>query len=328
MSSTARFSRFAWLTLGYVLLVILWGAWVRITGSGAGCGQNWPTCQGEVVHRPESVEALVELTHRLTSGLTLVLVAILVVWAFRLFPAGHRVRGGAVASGAFLLIEVLIGAGLVLFGLVGDDDSVARAVVMSLHLVNTSLLTGALALTAWWSRDPAGLTWSGRPLWRWLTAAAVAGLLLVNASGAVTALGDTLYPVERSSGAAALFEGSATEAAGVRHFLVQLRIFHPFLAIAVGLYLLALAASALLDASSRLALRRWGWALGTLVVVQLAAGWLNVLLSAPGWMQILHLLLAKLVWLALVGFAFQALRESAPGPAWARAPLAYTPKRA
>ena len=44
-----NFTRFAWLTLGFLILVILWGAFVRATGSGAGCGNHWPLCNGVVV---------------------------------------------------------------------------------------------------------------------------------------------------------------------------------------------------------------------------------------------------------------------------------------
>ena len=64
----SRFSRYAWGVLGANLLVILWGAWVRITGSGAGCGEHWPDCNGQVVPRDPGVETLIEFTHRATSG--------------------------------------------------------------------------------------------------------------------------------------------------------------------------------------------------------------------------------------------------------------------
>jgi heme A synthase len=74
-----RFEKYAWFVLGVNLLVILWGAYVRATGSGAGCGSHWPSCNGEVIPRSPSSETMIEFTHRLTSGLALILVAILLV---------------------------------------------------------------------------------------------------------------------------------------------------------------------------------------------------------------------------------------------------------
>jgi len=149
--SLTRFAKFAWFTLGFNVLVILWGALVRATGSGAGCGRHWPDCRGALVPLSPTVETLIEFAHRATSGLALLLVSILVLRAVRAFPRGAPVRAGAWASLAFILVEALIGAGLVLFELVGENSSAARAVVIALHLVNTLLLLGALALTAWWA---------------------------------------------------------------------------------------------------------------------------------------------------------------------------------
>ena len=188
----AAFVRYAWFVLGYTLLVILFGAWVRITGSGAGCGEHWPTCHGDVVHRPEATETLIEYTHRLTSGLSLLFVIGLLVWSRR-FAKGHLARSAGVGSMVFILTEALIGAGLVIFGLVGDDDSVARAVSMSLHLVNTLVLTACL-LAAVYAGRTTTMTRMRRPSG---VALAIGGiLLLISLTGAVTALGDTLYPVD------------------------------------------------------------------------------------------------------------------------------------
>ena len=149
-SSEAQSSvaRFAWGVLAFNVAVILWGAWVRLSGSGAGCGSHWPLCDGEVIPTAPSVEKAIEFTHRATSGLALVAVAALAVRARRAFGRGSAARRSAAWALGFVLIEALLGAGLVLFELVGADDSSARAVVMPLHLVNTLLLLGALALTA------------------------------------------------------------------------------------------------------------------------------------------------------------------------------------
>ncbi len=301
-SAARRFVPFAWGTLGYTLLVILFGAWVRITGSGAGCGQHWPTCHGEVIHFPQSVETLIELTHRVTSGIDGILALALMVWARRAFPRGHLARHGAVLALVFVGVEALLGAALVRWELVAEDDSVARAVVMSIHLVNTSFLTGAMALAAWASthpESPARIHSAG--LGKWL-AAGIVGLLLVSMSGAVTALGDTLYPAEAQSLAGRIGEDYGP----LSHFLQRVRIFHPVLAVVVALYLVHMVTT-VVDRCGGDDLRPWAKATLVLVLIQIGAGVVNIFLSAPGWMQIVHLGLAKLLWIAVVLLAANAL---------------------
>ncbi|MBV9958983.1 MAG: COX15/CtaA family protein, partial [Acidobacteria bacterium] len=144
-----RFAAYAWGVVGYNLLVIVWGAYVRASGAGAGCGSHWPLCNGEVIPHSKGIETLIELTHRLTSGLSLLLIVGLAVWAFRAFQKGHPVRRGAVLSLLFILTEALIGAVLVRRELVAGNASLSRAVVMSIHLINTFTLLAFLALTAW-----------------------------------------------------------------------------------------------------------------------------------------------------------------------------------
>lgn len=306
----ARLARYAWGVLAYNLLVILWGAWVRVTGSGAGCGSHWPMCNGEVIPRTPTAETVVEFTHRLTSGLDLVLVAALVVWVFRVFARGTAERRAAAWSGVFLILEALLGAGLVLFELVAGDTSAARAPVMSLHLVNTMMLLTFLARTAWLaSGGRTGASWRGaslRPLWL-----ALGGLILVVITGGIAALGDTLFP------ATSLAEGLRQDIAAGAHFLVRLRVLHPFVAVAASVGVLAAVAGAAARVrTDRMRLLAGG--VGGLVIAQLVAGVLNVALLAPGWLQLVHLLLADVVWigLTLVLFEVQAVGE----PAGAEAP--------
>src|SRR5256714_12976957 len=144
-----RFAAFAWFVTALTLAVILWGAYVRASRSGDGCGAHWPLCNGTVVPDATHAKTLVEFAHRATSGLAFLFVVGLVAWAFRAFGRGHAARKAAVASGVFIVTESLIGAGLVLLRLVADNASVARALYLSVHLVNTFLLVAALALTAW-----------------------------------------------------------------------------------------------------------------------------------------------------------------------------------
>lgn len=301
------FARVAWLVLGYTLAVIVFGAWVRITGSGAGCGQHWPTCHGEIVHRPQSIETVIELTHRVTSGLSLVFAVGLLGWAFKRFRKAHPARTASVLAVAFLLVEALLGAGLVAFGLVDDDDSIARAVVMAIHLTNTCVLMGALAAAAWTGVD--GLDrrpQRPRGSEGWLLGAALIAVLLVSMSGAVTALGDTLFPVAADG---TVREHIAGDRSVTAHFLQRMRIVHPILAVGVGLYLLwlaiALPATAGLERDATV--RRLGNLVAGLVLAQLCAGVANIMLSAPGWMQLVHLALATCLWTAVVVLALAVL---------------------
>jgi protoheme IX farnesyltransferase len=88
-------SRYAWGVLVWNVLVALWGAYVRATGSGAGCGAHWPTCNGEIIPRAPQVETLIEFTHRATSGLAFLAVLALLILALRTLPKGHPARFGA-----------------------------------------------------------------------------------------------------------------------------------------------------------------------------------------------------------------------------------------
>ena len=294
-----RATAFAWSVLAYNLLVIAWGAVVRATGSGAGCGSHWPLCNGEVVPRGASVETLIEFSHRATSGLALLAVVALLVVAFRVFERGHPARSGAVASMILMLAEAGIGAGLVLFELVAENASMARALFMATHLGNTFLLLAALALTAWWAGGGAPVRLARRGTLLWLFALAFAALLVAGMSGAVAALGDTLFP------ASSIEEALAQDFSTTSHLLLRLRVLHPILAVVAGA--LVLVAVGTVRAVGQLGATRWAFWLRILVFVQLAAGFINVWLLAPVWLQIVHLLLADLLWIALVLTAASSL---------------------
>src|SRR3984885_1242835 len=168
--------RFAWVVVGYNVLVILEGALVRATGSGAGCGNHWPLCSGQLVFGTPALATIIEFAHRSMTGIDTVLILWLLVWAFRAFPKHHAVRLGAALSSIFLITEALIGAALVKFGLVVNDASPARAAVLSLHLTNTLTLLACLTLTAWWAGHPR-IRPAGRAAWMsWGSLAAVAVL--------------------------------------------------------------------------------------------------------------------------------------------------------
>lgn len=299
-----RFANYAWGTLAFNIFVILAGAYVRATKSGAGCGNHWPLCDGQVIPRSPQLTTLIEFSHRLTSGIALLLVIGLVIWAFRAYARGNRVRRAAGASLILIILEALIGAGLVRFELVAQNESALRAVIISLHLANTFLLLGALALTAWWASGHDPIELGGPGPRAWLLGAGIVGVILIGVSGAIVALGDTLFP-SRS-----LTAGLQQDLDTTAHFLIRLRVVHPIIAIAVGIYLIILAAYFGLPHPS---LKRPAQILIALVIIQLLAGGVNVMLLAPIWMQMAHLLLADLTWVALVTFTASALtRQNTP----------------
>ena len=273
--------------LAWNVIVVLWGAFVRASGSGAGCGSNWPTCNGVVIPRAPQTATLIEFTHRMTSTVALLAVAVLCFWALRSFQKGHPVRRTAVLSMLFLLMEALLGAGLVLFEYVGRNASVGRAIYLSAHLVNTQLLLAVLTLTAWFTGRETNQRRSG-PI-----VAALPLALLVSVTGAIAALGDTLFP------ATSLTAGLQQDLSTTAHFLLRLRIFHPVLAVCAAIFFGLLAISVIRNSTSAED-QRAAWAVALLVVVQLYAGAMNVLLLAPVWLQIIHLLLANCLWIALV----------------------------
>lgn len=288
MTSVARF---AWLVLGYVIVVILWGAYVRATGSGAGCGSHWPLCNGEVVPWAGDAATFVEYSHRLSSGLALLAVVALLVWTFRQHRPGHPARAGAVWSLVFMLTEAGVGAGIVLFELVADNASFARAMFMAVHLVNTFVLVAWLTLTAWWLSGGATLRLRDHARSAALACAAAGALLVVGVSGAVAALGDTLFP------ASSLAESLRADLSVTSHLLIRLRVLHPVLAVG-GVLLLLTVLRRLSSEDARAAFL--GRATGALAVLQLALGLLNVILLAPVWMQMVHLLVADLIWIGFV----------------------------
>lgn len=298
-----RTARAAWTALVLNLGVIIWGAFVRASGSGAGCGAHWPLCNGEIIPHSARIETIIELVHRATSGLALLAVAWLVYEAFRRRPASSALRGAAIGSAVFILGEAAIGAGLVLFRLVADNESMARALFMGAHLVNTFLLLGALALAVHFASGGGSLDLRARPRVTTLLFAALGAVILAGASGAVAALGDTLYPSRT------IADAIAQDLSPAAHLLIRLRVWHPVIAIAAGV-LAVLAARlggrfhpAAVDARAVL------W-IEVLVAAQFAAGALNVVLLAPTWLQLVHLTLADLVWLALVFYGARLLRGS------------------
>src|SRR5262245_4448302 len=302
-----RFAKYAWFVVGYNLLVIVWGAYVRASRSGDGCGSHWPLCNGEVIPLSPTSKTLIEFSHRATSGLALILVIVLLVWAYHFFERKHHARVTVTLAMCFMLTEALIGAGLVLLEYVAENKSMARALWMSAHLINTFLLMAMLSLTTWLALTVARARIRNQAAINWIFGTAILGTLILGVSGAVTALGGTLFPVS------SLAEGLKQDLSPTAHVLIRLRFFHPFIAVGVGAILIA-AARIAVTRRSGVWTKKFSTALIALVLIQLLAGLINLLLHAPVWLQLLHLLLSDLIWISLVLLAHTALAEPAPEP--------------
>lgn len=300
----SRFAKYAWFITIYNIAVILWGAVVRATGSGAGCGNHWPACNGEIIPHPENIEVIIEFGHRLTSSFSGVLVIIMLVWAFRI-TMEHRqkfVRWMAVMTFIFIIIEGGLGAALVRFEWVTNDTSPERAFVVALHLANTLVLLAFMTLTAWGaSHDEPIQTNSNQKIRNGMIVGLVAYIFL-SAIGAVTALGDTLFP------AASLYEGIQQDLNPSISFLVQLRIWHPIFAIIVSAYLYAFGYYVLKQYDDE-GTERLIQLMFMVIALQVGGGFLNVILLVPVWMQIVHLLIADTLWIILVLFSATVLTQ-------------------
>jgi cytochrome c oxidase assembly protein subunit 15 len=298
-----RFALYAWTTLAVNLLVILWGAYVRATGSGAGCGGHWPLCNGVVLPRAPAVETVIEFTHRLSSGLALILVLVLFFSARRTYPSGSRIRSSSAAALAFMVLEALLGAGLVVFELVAGNTSVMRAAAGALHLTNTFFLLASLSLTASWSSRPIAGVRRRPPLARVaLFALGLLGVLLIGITGAIAALGDTLFP------STSLLVGFQQDIEPGASYLLRLRGLHPLIAIGVGLYLIVILR--FLRSRAHI-LPTLSAGLLAIIFLQLTAGAVNVVLLAPVWLQLIHLLLADGLWIGLVVYFDRVLFSGA-----------------
>jgi heme a synthase len=286
--------RFAWGLLAYNVPVILWGAVVRATRSGAGCGDHWPLCNGVVLQTNPRLATLIELAHRLSSGLTLPLVLLLVFWTFRSTVAGHLARIASIAAVVFTFNEGLLGALLVVLRLTAENRSPARAVYLSLHLANTLLMLGALTLAAHFlSRSEAFTRRTIRFTQLPLAITGITATLLLGVTGTLAALSDTLFP------ATSLTAAFAQDFSASGGWLLRLRILHPFTAVIAGLFICWL----LMRSFGRPSERKLALLVLGLLLLQFALGLADVTLLAPVWLQIVHLLGADLLWIALVVLA-------------------------
>ncbi len=283
-------SGYAACVLAFMVLVILEGAVVRATGSGNGCGNHWPLCNGEVIPHHPRIATMIEFAHRSLTGILSTLVIGLIVWVFVARDPGTRVRRATKWVGVLLVTEALLGAVLVKGAYVEKNASDMRVFVQCIHFTNTMLLVAALALTWWWARERVRVVAGAEA--RSVAWVSVVATLVVGATGSVAALADTLFP------APSLRAGLMEDFSATAPLLVRMRWVHPAAAL-VGVVCVGW-----LYARARGTAVVW---LGVLVVLQLVLGVGDVLLLAPTWMQVLHLLGADLYWIALVAVAAEVV---------------------
>ena len=285
-------ARFTWFVVVYNIAVILWGAYVRATGSGAGCGSHWPLCNGAIFPATAQTQTVIEFTHRVTSAVSLLLVVLLLIWCRRRTVKGAWPRYSATAAAALLFNEALLGALLVLIDRIGGlDRSAAHAVFLCLHFGNTLLLLAALALTAKWlsSRDPR-FSSVARPHQMMSAGLGLVSVMVIGMTGSLASLGDTIFPSD-SLRHALMQDFSASS-----HILLRLRLFHPVAAVVGSTYVFWLLWSLWRKQDHS----PWMFILAAALITQIALGAMNVILLAPIWLQMMHLLVAEMVWILLV----------------------------
>lgn len=302
----SKFAKFAWFALGYNLLVILWGVFLRATYSGDGCGQHWITCGGEAIPSAPQLKTLIEFSHRVTTALAGVVVLVLAAWAViswarRRFPKGEKYWKFALFSLFFIIVEGAIGGGLVLTGNTAANWTPTRPIWTIGHLINTFILVAFLALTAWSASGGKLVRQSVKPKVKLILAICLAAILLSAISGSMAALTNMLFPSQTVA------EGLAKDFAESSHYLLRLRIMHPISSILTGVLLFFVAGWMKKEYSNNANVAKWSKLLSIFVVIQIVFGAATLLLLAPIVMQLGHLLLADLLWISFVLMSASAI---------------------
>lgn len=288
------FSRFLKILIIYTLLVILWGAWVRISHSGDGCGDTWPLCQGRLIPEAEQQKTWVEYTHRLMSGLYGLFVLGLYLWGKKVYTTLHPARKAGLFTLLFMCTEALLGAKLVLFKLVGTDSSFFRLFAISLHQINSLLLMGSTLVWMLQSQLPLSSTHGNsfhfkKLSYIWL-------VILIATTGAWAALASTLFPTS------SLAQGWAEDLSAHSHFLLKLRIVHPLLALIAGTCIAVFFWRRYQSASSP-ELQKKALQNSVFFSVALVFGILTLLMLSPIWMKLAHLAIAHGIFISIVYYA-------------------------
>ncbi len=296
------FAKYAWFVLAWNILVILWGVFLRASKSGDGCGQHWLTCNGEVFPSAPALKTIIEFSHRITSSLDGLLLIVLLVWAFVVWRRQRsaesvRILRMAVGSFVFVVIEGLLGAGLVLTGNTAENLTPERPFWMAAHLVNTLILLVFLTLTARNASGGKAINLGVAGKYKAAILLGFGAILVVGITGSIAALSHMIFP----SGTIA--EGMAKDFSPTSNILLRLRLLHPITAILTSVFLIFLTGWLTKESGKDKLVVRWSNIISILVLAQIAFGSLTLLTLAPIVMQLGHLLFVDAIWISYVMFA-------------------------
>lgn len=263
----------------YTLLVILWGAWVRISHSGDGCGNHWPLCGGTLVPTENLQKTWIEYFHRMMSGLYGIFVIILYfkIKKMKFSKWTHRLN---LALFFLMISEALLGAILVKKELVTMNDSILRLIVMSFHQLNSFVLTGVTFLLYYFIKHENSLMQDAKShdskiqQQHWLLIL----FLILPITGAIAALSTTLFPT------ISLWQGIAEDFQHNSHLFIRLRVLHPAFALITTTTFISWC---FYNGRSRL---------GGEFLIALAVGVITLLTLSPTALKLTHLLIAHLLW--------------------------------
>jgi cytochrome c oxidase assembly protein subunit 15 len=273
---TRRYTFVAWTAAAATYLLIVLGAVVRITGSGMGCGDHWPLCNGHLFPPLNDTGTVIEWSHRLVAALVSALVVGLAGYAWWAADPGRQpgvpgVRRAPFIALGLLVLQIALGAITVKLAL--------PPWTVILHLGTAMVLLATLLIAA----RPHPL--SPSPFGRGGTTIALLALTLVTVLfGALTA----------NLGAAAactgfpLCNGQLWPAAGG---LALIQWIHRLLAYALFGYVVWWAVRAR---------GRWAWGVVALVALQVGVGAATVLLGLPPGLQAAHVAVGAAVWAGVV----------------------------
>ncbi len=312
MKKKRYFSFFLWGFLFFNIYAVLGGAFVRATHSGAGCGAHWPLCNGQILPSISRVQTLIEFVHRISSGIILIATIVTLVISFLFYPKKHFIRKSSIFILIFVIIEALVGAALVYYGWVYKNASPFRALVVSIHLMNTLLLIGSISLAAFAVSKEIQISNLNNFSIDFIYKKNIKNLFpslitlfivfIICVTGAVTALGDTLYQPKFVG------ENIIRDLENHENFIKTIRIFHPLLAI--GLALLSLHFVWKIYEENKDELNKDNFSLFTILVfLQIIVGFLNIFLLVPVWSQLIHLFIACVLWVIAIRIYFELFFE-------------------
>ena len=295
--------RLAWTGAVLALGLIVLGGVVRITGSGLGCGEHWPRCNGEWFP-PLDLPTMIEIGHRWAAALVSVFVLAVAVVAWRRHRREPTLRNPALLALVLLVVQVLLGAVTVKLSL--------PPWVIITHLANAMLLLATLIVVGLRAGAPDGPEPSRlearHPAHGLVVATAAFGFIVILFGAQVANFHAGLFCLGFPLCDGAILPPAS--ARGTLHWSHRV-LAYLFLGLAV---MMVARLSRRHDPASRELRRAAGMVLAA-TVAQIAVGAAMVLHLLPPALRALHLLVGTLVWAALVVLVFHSRRTPAAEPA-------------